>query len=165
MAREGAPETRRMPGSRIIAKVAACLVRPTYLRNFTRVPGALGITEYVRDVTNRRSSHVPPPLSSPHSRVKHDYYFCGHRFRAADPGTHDGAFFCLFPGLLCDNVSNDDQFFHWLTSDLQMAKKLNGWFSAFEGAFTLLPEGLFIAALHNASKTVQAPSLVAHLKA
>ena len=74
-------------------------------------------------------------------------------------------FLCLFPGMLCDTVSNDDQFFHWLTSDLQMAKKLNGWFSAFEGAFTLLPEGLFIAALHNASKTVQAPSLVAPLKA
>ena len=34
-------------------------------------------------------------------------------------------FLCLFPGLLCDAVFNDDQFFHWLTSDLQIAKKLH----------------------------------------
>ena len=74
-------------------------------------------------------------------------------------------FLCQFPGLLCDTASNDDQFFHWLTSDLQMAKKLNGWFSAFEGAFTLLPEGLFIAAFYAAWKTARAPSLAAPIKA
>ena len=74
-------------------------------------------------------------------------------------------FLCLFPGLLCDTVSNDDQFFHWLTSDLQMAKKLHDWFAAFEGALTLLPEGLIIAAFYAAWKTARPPSLVVPIKA
>lgn len=65
-------------------------------------------------------------------------------------------FGCLFLGLLCDTASNDDRFFHWLTGDLPLAKKLNGWFSAFEGALTLLPEGLFMAAFYAGWKETKA---------
>lgn len=65
-------------------------------------------------------------------------------------------FCCLFLGLLCDTAANDDQFFLWLTGDLPLAKKLNGWFSAFEGALTLLPEGLFLAAFYAGWKQTSA---------
>ncbi len=59
-------------------------------------------------------------------------------------------FMGLFLMVLCDTAAQDDDFFLWLTGDLPMAKKLNGWFSAFEGALTLLPEGLFMAAFYAA---------------
>jgi hypothetical protein len=59
-------------------------------------------------------------------------------------------FMGLFLMVLCDTAAQDDHFFLWLTGDLPLAKKLNGWFSAFEGALTLLPEGLFMAAFYAA---------------
>lgn len=59
-------------------------------------------------------------------------------------------FICMFLGGLCDTASHDDQFFFSLTNDLPLAKKLNGWFSAAEGALTLLPEALFMSAFHAA---------------
>ena len=71
-------------------------------------------------------------------------------FQRVMRGPMIAGFICLFLGLLCDTASNDDAFFHWLTGDLPLAKKLNGWFSAFEGALTLLPEGLFTAAFYAA---------------
>lgn len=64
-------------------------------------------------------------------------------------------FIGLFLMVLCDTASHDDQFFLWLTGDLPLAKKLNGWFSAFEGALTLLPEGLFMAAFYAAWRHAQ----------
>lgn len=64
-------------------------------------------------------------------------------------------FVCLFIGVLCDTAAHDDHFFHWLTGDLAAAKALNGWFSAAEGAFTLLPEGLFLAAFYAAWKNAE----------
>lgn len=70
------------------------------------------------------------------------------RFQRAMQRPMIAGFICLFLGLLCDTAAHDDHFLHWLTGDLPLAKKLNGWFSAFEGAFTLLPEGLFMAAFY-----------------
>lgn len=59
--------------------------------------------------------------------------------------------FCfLFLGVLCDTAAHDDQFFLSLTGDLPLAKKLNGWFSTLEGAFTLLPEAFFLAGFYAA---------------
>ena len=72
-------------------------------------------------------------------------------------------FIGLFLMVLCDTAAHDDHFFLWLTGDLPLAKKLNGWFSALEGALTLLPEGLFMAAFHAAWRqtcTVKLPAAV-----
>ncbi len=79
------------------------------------------------------------------------------KFRQVMRGPMMAGFACLFLGLLCDTAAHDDHFFHWLTGDLPLAKKLNGWFSALEGAFTLLPEGLFIAAFRAAWKQSLTP--------
>jgi hypothetical protein len=56
-------------------------------------------------------------------------------------------FGCLCASIICDTLSNNLGVFLWLTrGDRPLARKLDGWFSVGDGAFTLLAEGLFAAA-------------------
>lgn len=71
-------------------------------------------------------------------------------FRRVMQGPMLAGFAVMFLGILCDTLANDDHYLLRLTGELASAKKLNGWFSALEGAFTLLPEALFLAAFHAA---------------
>ena len=55
-------------------------------------------------------------------------------------------FVCLFISVLGDTLSNGETLLLWLTGgDLPLAKRLDGWFSVVDGAFTLLAEGFFAA--------------------
>jgi len=62
-----------------------------------------------------------------------------------------GGFLCLFASVACDAISNGDQFLIWVTGNVAMGKKLDGWFSVGDGGFTLLAEGLFVAAFYLSS--------------
>ena len=59
-----------------------------------------------------------------------------------------GGFLCLFASVVCDTISNDEQLLVWLCCDPATAKQLNSWFAVGDGAFTLLAEGLFLAAFY-----------------
>jgi hypothetical protein len=59
-----------------------------------------------------------------------------------------GGFVFLFASVVCDTISNDEQFLVWLCCDPATAKQLNSWFAVGDGAFTLLAEGLFLAAFY-----------------
>jgi hypothetical protein len=66
-------------------------------------------------------------------------------------------FACLGASVVCDMISNDEAPLRWYFQDAPVPKQLNGWFSAGDGAFTLLGEGFFLAAFyvafHNARRT------------
>jgi len=53
-------------------------------------------------------------------------------------------FICLFLCVVCDSMSNGNNFLVWLTGDLPTAQKLNAWLSVGDGAFTQLGEGFFV---------------------
>jgi hypothetical protein len=55
-------------------------------------------------------------------------------------------FIALVLSVLGDTISNGDELLLAMTGDLALAKKLNGWFSVVDGAFTLIAEGFFVAA-------------------
>ncbi|MDB6071376.1 MAG: hypothetical protein JWL81_2547 [Verrucomicrobiales bacterium] len=71
-------------------------------------------------------------------------------FRRAMLGPMLAGFAAMFVGILCDTAANDNHYLFRLTGDLAAAQALNGWFSALEGAFTLLPEAMFLTAFHAA---------------
>ncbi len=59
-----------------------------------------------------------------------------------------GGFLCLLASVVCDAISNGEQFLVWLCGNVATAKRLNGWFSVGDGAFTLLAEGFFLTAFY-----------------
>jgi hypothetical protein len=59
-----------------------------------------------------------------------------------------GGFICLALSVLCDTISNDATWLRWYAQDAPIPPQLNGWFSAGDGAFTLLGEASFIAAFY-----------------
>ena len=64
-------------------------------------------------------------------------------------------FVCL---VLCDTISNGEDFLVWLYGNVATAKRLNSWFAVGDGAFTLLAEGFFLAAFYLSSRaTIQSP--------
>lgn len=48
----------------------------------------------------------------------------------------------------CDVISNDDSGVRWFYQTEPVPQQLAGWFSAGDGAFTLLGEGFFVAAFY-----------------
>lgn len=50
--------------------------------------------------------------------------------------------------VLCDVISNDESGVRWFYQNEPVPQQLAGWFSAGDGAFTLLGEGFFVAAFH-----------------
>jgi hypothetical protein len=70
-----------------------------------------------------------------------------HSFRKVLPILVAG-FACLAASVLCDIISNDETGLKWFFRDAPIPKQLNGWFSAGDGAFTLLGEGFFLAAFY-----------------
>jgi hypothetical protein len=57
-------------------------------------------------------------------------------------------FACLAASVLCDVISNDESGLQWFFQGAPVPKQLNGWFSAGDGAFTLIGEGFFVAAFY-----------------
>lgn len=57
-------------------------------------------------------------------------------------------FIALVLSVLSDTISNGDEFLLAMTGDLATARKLNGWFSVFDGVFTFIAEGFFVAAFY-----------------
>jgi hypothetical protein len=57
-------------------------------------------------------------------------------------------FVSLAASVLCDTISNDEIVLRWFFQDTPVPKQLNGWFSAGDGAFTLIGEGFFAAAFY-----------------
>lgn len=70
-----------------------------------------------------------------------------------------GGFLCLLVSVVCDAISNEDQFLVWLCGNVAVGKRLNSWFSAGDGAFTLLAEGFFLAAFYLSNRaTIESSS-------
>ena len=68
-----------------------------------------------------------------------------------------GGFLCLLVSVVCDTISNDEHFLVWLFSDTATAKRLNRWFAAGDGAFTLLAEGFFLVAFYVSYRAINEP--------
>jgi hypothetical protein len=70
-------------------------------------------------------------------------------------------FACLFISVCFDTISNDEQWLVRFFGDMAVPKQLGGWFSAGDGAFTLLGEGLFVAAFYLVYRAASQPDTVA----
>ena len=70
-------------------------------------------------------------------------------------------FVSLAASVLCDTVSNDQTVLRWFFQDAPVPKQLNGWFSAGDGAFTLIGEGFFAAAFYLAFQSSRKSSAAA----
>jgi hypothetical protein len=68
-----------------------------------------------------------------------------------------GGFLCLFVSVVCDTISNDEEFLGWLFGNIATAKTLRSWISVGDGAFTLLAEGFFLAAFYLSHRTAFTP--------
>jgi hypothetical protein len=70
-----------------------------------------------------------------------------------------GGFVCLFASVACDAISNGGRFLIWLFGNGATAKRLHVWFLVGDGAFTLLAEGLFVAAFYLSYRaSIESPS-------
>ena len=65
-------------------------------------------------------------------------------------------FLCVFASVFCDAISNRDDVLSWLCGDVLRARQLRSWFDVGDGAFTLLAEGLFLAAFYLAYRATLA---------
>ena len=62
--------------------------------------------------------------------------------------------------IVCDTLSNREDVILWIVHDMPLAKKIDGWLSVGDGAFSLLAEGLFVVAFYVAleiARTLGAP--------
>jgi hypothetical protein len=63
---------------------------------------------------------------------------------------------CAVASIICDALSNRPDVFFWITGDMELSKKLEGWFAVGDGGFQLLAIGSFVAAFYLAANQAQA---------